>query len=111
MPKLIVLVLVLVLALEGRSNADVVVLADSDPELLHAVESSLAPWKLTIVVDARPIDEATATRRADEAGARFVVWREGDQLVVYDRTTSAAERRPARTGAFDNVSAAAAALT
>ena len=111
MPRLIVLVLVFVLVLERRADAERVVLADADLELLHALESSLAPWQMTIIVDARPVTEATAAKRADDAGARFLVWRERSELVVYDRTTNAAERRPARTGAFDNVSAAAAALT
>lgn len=108
MPRLI---LILLLLLARTASADRVVLADADQELLHAIEASLAPWRLTIIVDARPVGEKTAAERADAAGARFLVWRDGTELVVYDRTTNTAERRPARTGAFDNVSAAAAALT
>lgn len=91
---------------------DRVLLADPDPELLHAVESSLSPWRLTIVVERdAPADDGTARTRADVTGARFVVWREGDQLVVLDLARAASERRPARAGNFDAISAAAAALT
>ena len=105
----------LVLAATGAAAAappDRVLLADPDPELLHAVETSLLPWKLTVVVDAEtPTDDTTAHARAALTGARFVVWRERDQLVVFDRDRDASERRPARAGTFDAVSAAAAALT
>ncbi|CAN5920787.1 hypothetical protein BH11MYX3_BH11MYX3_40720 [soil metagenome] len=91
---------------------DRVLLADPDPELLHAVESSLSPWHLSIVVDAAaPADATAAQQRAVVTGARFVVWRAGDQLVVFDRARGTSDRRPARAGSFDPVSAAAAALT
>lgn len=91
---------------------DRVLLADPDPELLHAVEVSLEPWHLAVVVDrAAPKDDATAHDRAEVTAARFVVWRQGDQLVVFDRDRDASERRPARAGAFDPVTAAAAAAT
>jgi len=89
-----------------------VLLADPDPELLHAVTTSLAPWKLTVVVEADvPDDDASAHARAAATGARFVVWRDGDQLVVFDRVSDTSERRPARAGRFDAASAAAAGLT
>ncbi len=91
---------------------DRVLLADPDPELLHAVQSSLSPWKLALVVEYEvPADDTSARARADVAGARFVVWRERDQLVVFDRDRGVSERRPARAGSFDAVTAAAAALT
>ncbi len=89
-----------------------VVLADSDPELQRAVATSLAPWRIEIVVDpAAPDGEAAAEARADERAAQFVVWRDGDQLAVYDRRSGLTERRPIRVGGFDAVEAAAAALT
>ncbi len=92
--------------------ADRVLLADPDPELLHAVESSLSPWRLSIVVDASaPSDATAAQQRARITGARFVVWRAGDQLVVFDRDRGTSDRRPVRAGRFDPVTAAAAALT
>ncbi len=89
-----------------------VVLADPDPELHRALATSLAPWRIEIVVDPSPPDgEPAAEARADERGAQFVVWRDGDQLAVYDRRSGATERRPIRVGAFDAIEAAAAALT
>ena len=91
---------------------DRVLLADPDPALLHAVESSLSPWKLAFIVEYDiPADDTSARARADATGARFVVWRERDQLVVFDRGRGVSERRPARAGSFDAVTAAAAALT
>ncbi len=108
----IALLIVLCASTARAAPPDRVLLADPDPELLHAVESSLSPWRLTIVVERdAPIDDGTARARAEVTGARFVVWREGDQLVVLDRSRADSERRPARAGSFDPVSAAAAALT
>lgn len=105
----------LVILVTGRALAappDRVLLADPDPELLHAVESSLSPWKLAIIVEREiPANDSTAHARAEVTGARFVVWREKDQLVVFDRDRDTSERRPARAGSFDAVTAAAAALT
>jgi hypothetical protein len=83
-----------------------VVLADKDPELLRAVRATLAPWRLEVVVD--ETDTHLLTTRED---ARFVVWRENGELVVFDRDRKETERREAPTGALDPVSAAAAALT
>ncbi len=106
--------ILIVLATRAALGAppDRVLLADPDPELLHAVQSSLLPWKLAVVVERDvPADDATAQTRATSAGARFVVWRERDQLVVFDRDRDVSERRPARAGSFDPVTAAAAALT
>ena len=89
-----------------------VVLADADPELRRAVADSLRPWHIEVMVEtATPSDLASARERADENTARFVVWRDGDQLVVYDRGSGEAERRTTRVGAFDPIDAAAAALT
>jgi len=85
-----------------------VLVADSDPELVHAIESSLAPWRLTVVADPAAGDPA---ERAARANARFAVWREGSVLVVLDRDLGTTERRPARSGALGPVDAAAAALT
>ena len=89
-----------------------VVLADPDPELRRAVESSLRPWRIEVIVDpGAPSDVAAAQRRADDRGARFVVWREGGELVVFDRETSQAERREARAGSLNPLGAEAAALS
>lgn len=102
-----------------------VLVADGDPELLRALESSLAPWRLVLVVDREAIAAAHdrelggdaggepggALSRAAATGARFVVWREHDQLVVVDRARGTTERRPVSPGELDPVNAAAAALT
>jgi hypothetical protein len=89
-----------------------VVLADPDPELRHAMEQVLAPWQLEVVIEGLPpADTAMAGQRADADTARFVVWRDGEQLVVYDRELEFAERRDSRSGMLDPPTAAAAALT
>lgn len=90
-----------------------VLVADPDPELVHAIETSLAPWKLVVVTEPAigSVDPAMVHVRADAANAHFIVWREGTELVVFDRERGTTERRNARAGAFDPVSAAAAALT
>jgi hypothetical protein len=89
-----------------------VVLADADPELHHAVEQVLAPWHLDVVIEGPPpTDTAMAEQRADADTARFVVWRDGEQLVVYDRELGSTERRDSRSGVLDAPTAAAAALT
>jgi hypothetical protein len=93
-------------------SATRVVLADPDPELRRAVETSLKPWRIEVVVEPEPPPDATAANeRATESSARFVVWRDGSDLVVFDHDSGAAERRTAASGAFDAVGAAAAALT
>lgn len=89
-----------------------VVLADADRELRHAIEQSLAPWRLELVVDTSPVTATSqAAQRADAGRARFVVWREGAHLVVYDRDAGTTERRASRAGVLDPLAAAAAALT
>jgi hypothetical protein len=89
-----------------------VVLADPDPELRHAMEQALAPWHLQVVLEGPPpADMAMAQQRADADTARFVVWRDGGELVVYDRELGATERRDSRAGMLDPPTAAAAALT
>jgi len=89
-----------------------VVLADPDPELRHAMEQALEPWHLEVVIEASaPADATIAQQRADAATARFVVWRDGEQLVVYDRELGSTERRISRSRTLDPPAAAAAALT
>lgn len=89
-----------------------VVLADGDDGLRRAVERALAPWHLAVVIEEPPPrDRAAAAQRADRDTARFVVWREGDRLVVYDRELATIERRASRAGPLDPPTAAAAALT
>jgi hypothetical protein len=89
-----------------------VVLADPDPELRHAMEQALAPYHLEVVIEGpAPPDVAIAQERADADTARFVVWRDGAELVVYDRELGSTERRDSHAGVLDPPTAAAAALT
>jgi hypothetical protein len=89
-----------------------VVLADPDPELRHAMKQALAPWRLEIVFEGpAPTDASLARERADADTARFVVWRDGAELVVYDRELESLERRESQAGVLDPPTAAAAALT
>lgn len=89
-----------------------VLLADADPELQRAVQAVLAPWRLEVVIDAAaPADPAHAQLIGDERTARYVVWRAGGDLVVFDRERGAVEHRAAPAGPLDPASAAAAALT
>ncbi|HEY4179960.1 MAG TPA: hypothetical protein VGM90_24125 [Kofleriaceae bacterium] len=75
-----------------------VVVTDPDPELLQAIKVSLRPWRIEVVT-------------TPDDSAEFVVSREGDELVVMDRQHATTERRPARSGVLDPVSAAESALT
>lgn len=94
------------------ARAERVLVADPDPELLRAMTTTLAPWKLEIVV-APPAPRSTqeAEDRAVAGLARFVVWRRGGDIVVYDHERGAAELRDAPDGALDPASAMAAALS
>jgi hypothetical protein len=99
-------------ALGAPSPRQRVVLADPDPELRHAMEQALAPYRLEVVIEVTaPTDDSIAQERADADTARFVVWRDGEQLVVYDRELETTERRDSQSGMLDPPTAAAAALT
>lgn len=88
-----------------------VVLVDPDPELRSAMTKALRPWKLEVVADPTPVDEAGAAARADARSARFVVWRHQGDLLVFDRERGEVARRGVQEGALDPVAAASAALT
>lgn len=113
--------LALVLALTGlvppraaraAPEPDRVVLADPDPELLRAVTSALAPWRLEVLVEeTAPADDADAEVRARASEARFIVWRRGGDLIVFDRDRRSTEQRAGTVGPLDAVAAAGAALT
>lgn len=94
------------------SRGQRVVLADPDPELRRAIELALAPYHLEVVIEGpAPADDGMAQQRADADVARFVVWRDGERLVLYDRELGTTERRDTRSGVLDPPTAAAAALT
>jgi hypothetical protein len=105
MPRVIAMLVLLC----GTASAERVIVADSDPALREAIVKSLRPWKIEVVVDAEaPTDAADTAARGN---ARYVVWRDGTDLVVFDRDTNLFERRPAHAGALDPLGAAAAALS
>lgn len=106
-----VLLLVMWTATATAAPPSRVLVADPDPELVRAINTSLIPWQITVIAEPDVPDEAHAHARADAVDAQFIVWRERGQLVVFDREHGSSERRTTIAGAFDPVSAAAAALT
>jgi hypothetical protein len=107
-----VLVCLALAASIAHADGTRVLIADADPELHRAVKAVLAPWRLEVVThEERPVDTTHAQMIGDAQTARFVVWREHGDLVVYDRERGEAEHRVAPSGPLDPASAAAAALT
>lgn len=107
MPRVIAILVLLCAAAQAEPSR--VIVADSDPALRDAIVKSLRPWKFEVVLDAdAPADAAETAARAN---ARYVVWRDGADLVVFDRDTKLSDRRPAQSGALDPLGAAAAALS
>lgn len=89
-----------------------VVLADPDPELLRALQSTLAPWRLEVIAEPTPpADEDDAAARATARRARFIVWRQEGGLYVLDRERGATDERDTADGPLDPVGAASAALS
>lgn len=110
------LVPLLLLALATSSamagTSDRVLLADPDPQLARAVETSLSPWAIPIVIgESVPSDLESARMQATARGATFVVWRDSGELVIFDRSRDSVERRPAAMGPMDPVGATSVALT
>ena len=88
------------------------IVADGDVQLRAAIADSLRPWLIEVIAAASaPADQAAATQQASDAGARYVIWREGAELVVLDREGDRIERRAAPAGTLDALAAAAAALS
>lgn len=108
--RLTVLLLVLVARLASASPRAIV--ADGDIQLRAAIADSLRPWLIEVIAaPSAPADQAAATQQASAAGARYVIWREGAELVVLDREGDRIERRAAPAGTLDALAAAAAALS
>ena len=80
-------------------------------ELHRALDTELEPWHVTIVTAHAPVDATDAEAIALANDARYIVWRERDDLVVYDRELRLAARRKTRAGAFDKTIAASAAAS
>jgi hypothetical protein len=87
------------------------VLASDDVELRRALDTELEPWHVSIITAQAPLDATDAEAIALANHARYIVWRERDDLVVYDRDLRLAARRKTRTGAFDRTIAASAAAS
>ncbi len=88
------------------------VLADSDPELRRALAEALAPRAIDVVVDGTPVpDERAAAARATQWQARYVVWRDADQLVVYDQDGAVVNHRYTQVGILGPAAARATAST
>lgn len=113
-PRALVAVVVLAAAAApARAEARTrVVLIDADGALAAALKEALAPWHAEVVIDLIPVrDPADAGMRAQSWAARFVIWRDGGTLVVYDRERGDLQRRGGTAGTLDPVRASAAALT
>jgi hypothetical protein len=102
-------VIAILVVLCATARAERVLVADSDPALRDAITKSLAPWKIDVVLDATAPGDANEA--ATRVNARYVVWRDGGELVVFDHETGQAERRAAHAGNLDALGAAAAALS
>ena len=108
--RLIGLLLVLVATVASAGPRAVV--ADGDIQLRAAIADSLKPWLIEVIsAPNAPADIAAAMQQATDAGARYVVWREGAEIVVLDREGDRVERREAPAGTLDALAAAAAALS
>jgi hypothetical protein len=96
--RLLVLGVLMLGALGGlgarAAAAETVVLVEVPPPIIDAVRSSLAPWQVELVI----VPEAPAAYEprplALEHQAGFVVWRRGDELILYDAALVSEERRP-----------------
>jgi hypothetical protein len=92
----------------GPANAETLVMVSPPPRLDAAVRTSLAPWRVKIIVvemaSGTPADLALAQ------GAGFVVWADDGELVLWDADAGAGERRDIPVE-LDDANAAALALS
>jgi hypothetical protein len=95
-------------AASGRAGAETLVMVSPPAELDAAVRTSLAPWRVKIIV----VDLASGTpaELALAQGAGFVVWRDADELVLWDAQAGVGERRDIPAD-LDDANAAALALS
>lgn len=92
----------------NRAGAETLVLVSPPPALDAAVRTSLAPWRVKIIVV--QLASGTPAELALAQGAGFVVWADDDELVLWDAGAGVGERRdiPAQ---LDDANAAALALS
>lgn len=108
---LCVMVVVLGLAAAARTaDAETVVLVDVPTRVEAAVRASLAPWGVDVVVVAPAPEEYAPGQVALAHHASFVVWRQGDELILYDAALATEERRAVAVDP-DDAEAAAVALS
>jgi hypothetical protein len=98
----------LVAGLASRAPAETLVMVSPPAELDAAVRTSLAPWRVKII--AIEMASGTPAELALTLGAGYVVWRDHDQLVLWNAAGSTAERRDIPPG-LDDAGAAALALS
>ena len=113
MPQRLIVYL-LVLAAIGRAAvaSPRAVVADGDIQLRAAIADSLKPWLIEVIsVPTAPADMAAAAQQATDNAARYVIWRDGAEVVVLDREGERVERRAAPAGTLDSLAAAAVALS
>lgn len=97
-----------VLSFGAPARSETLVMVSPPAELDSAVRASLAPWRVKIIV----IDMASGTpaELALTQGAGFVVWRDRDELVLWNAGGGIGERRGIPPD-LDDASAAALALS
>ncbi len=100
--------LLAVVAAGSGASAETLVLVSPPPELAAAVRASLAPWRVKIIVV--ELAAGTPAELALGQGAGFVVWRDDDQLVLWDAGTGTGARRDVPPD-LDDAGAAALALS
>jgi hypothetical protein len=95
-------------ALFAQARGETLVMVSPPAELDSAVRASLAPWRVKIIV----VDMASGTpaELALTQGAGFVVWRDDDELVLWNAGGGIGERRGIPPE-LDDASAAALALS
>ncbi|HUQ04932.1 MAG TPA: hypothetical protein VM261_20660 [Kofleriaceae bacterium] len=92
----------------ATASAETLVMVSPPPELDAAVRTSLAPWRVQIIVV--QLASGSPAELALAQGAGFVVWADDDELVLWDAGAGVGERRdiPAE---MDDANAAALALS
>ena len=85
MIRALVALAVLVLVAGARpAAAETVILVDVPPSVEAALRTTLAPWKVAVIVVAPAPVRYAPEKLAADRGAAYVAWRRGDELVLYD---------------------------
>jgi hypothetical protein len=92
----------------STAAAETLVMVSPPPELDAAVRTSLAPWRVKIIVV--EMASGSPAELALAQGAGFVVWADDDELVLWDAGAGVGERRDIPPD-LDDANAAALALS